>query len=332
MDRKLLIIGIICFVIFAASFFVYRIQNKGIELGGNKLVGSLYLTLSPLSNSSKLDIYTFDLSNKSLSPLLSNKRDNITPALTVGGDTVAYASKGGEEAAFQIYSMSLQSKYSSPLTQDANPHKSEPTWSSDNIHVAYSVQSLSTSTNLLFPSNWLVFVTDNEKNAKLAGVGSNPFFSPDGQTLFVLQNDGIHSMSVASLYNTKSKQQAGFSKLLVSSITGAGRALKSMKISVAPDGKRLAWSVPTEGYVRIFGVNSWAPLTLVPEKDIPVTALGAAFSPDSQYLALEQVTTAVDAKFTNPKIVIYSLKDYASVTALDLSAYSTKSLWLSAWR
>jgi WD40 repeat protein len=179
-----------------------------------------------------------------------------------------------------------------------------------------------------------VFITDLNKSTHLVGVGDDPFFSPDGKELFALQNDGLHAVEVSTITASANKQNPTFGTMLVPPPTGTKTpALRSMKISVSPDGTHLAWSVPTSGFVRIYRVQSWAPLSLLFEKDIPLTALYSTFSPDSKYLALEQVALdAATKKFINPHIVIYRLSDYASVDALDLSAYSTSYSGISAWR
>ena len=355
MNKNFIIGALGCVLLGAlASVGLYYVsqQHKGVQLGQTKLVGTLYLTLNPVAHPSDINIHTFNLANRTLAPLLANGRINITPGLSASGNKLVYMSRGKNENAFQIYGMTTDKQAFFQMTEDANQFKREPVWSSDDMHVAYSVQTASaaSASSLQLPNSWLVFITNLAKEAKLAGLGANPFFSPDGKVLYALQNDGIHGVSVASLYPapTKSKtatatQSATFGPLLVPTIAGTvatneqqatstAGALKNMKISVSPDGKRLAWSVPTRGFVRIFAVTSWAPLTLAPEKDLPVTALFSTFSPNSQYLALEQVVLDANKQFVNPKIVIYSSVDWEKVEALDLSAYTTKYLWLSAWR
>ena len=322
--------------------YQYKQRGAGTMLGQSKLTGTLYLTLNTGNNMAGSNIYTFNLSTKSLAPIFQNGRSNQTPAFSVAGDKLAYASRGVGDTAYQLYGLTTSGQHYFQVTRDANQIKREPVWSSDGAHLAYSVQPppvAGTSTqNLLLPSNWLVFITDLSQHSNLVGVGADPFFSPDGKTLFALQNNGLRAVSVASVLatstKTKSSQLVTFGPLLVPPPTGTTTpALKSMKISLSPDGTHLAWSVPTKGFVRIYSIKSWAPLTLVQEKDLPLTALYSTFSPDSKSLALEQVTLdPATKKFVSPKIVIYSLSDYASIQALDLSNYSTAYSGISAWR
>ncbi len=325
-------------VVGGGLYYYYSTHVRGVQLGGKALKGTLYLTLNPLTDPAKVDIYTFDLSNKALKPLLRNDRQNLTIGLSTDGSKMVYASREKGESAYQLYGRNTFSSTNDfQLTDDLNKFKREPVLSSDNSHVVYSVQPVaaaSSTPNLALPNSWLIFITDLAKNIKLVGVGTNPFFSPDGATLYMLQNDGIHGVMLSDIKaaTLKNPLMAKQMPLALPLPQGVSLARKSMKISISADGTRLAWSVPDQGVVHIYTVSSWSPLTMTPEKDIPATAYFTAFSPDGQYLALQEENIDAAGQTTNPKITIYNLADGQKVQALDLDKYSTKYLWLSAWR
>jgi Tol biopolymer transport system component len=317
-------------------------NRKGSYIDGAPVTGTLYLTLeSPADANSNgntyLNTFTYNLASNKLAPYFTDSNRNITAVLSPDGTQLAYFSRANTDPIFELFVKNIATGRTQQLTLDANKFKREPTWSHDGSLIAYSVESQATSSNPLVPNAWGVFLVNPSGtlgNEYFAGVGIDPFFSPDGKTLYSLQNDGIHATDLTQLISAQQgKKVLPASTLAVPSITGTTtRASQTMKISVSPDGTHLAWSVPMQGYTDIFKVTSWSPLALTLEKNLPIAAFYSVFSPDSQYVALEQVDVNAQNIPSNPGIVIYHLGDYTYQKVLDLSQYSPTYLWLSSWQ
>lgn len=334
----MLLVLVVVVVLWASFRSFHGTSTKGTYLDGVPLTGSLYLTLrDPSSSNLKLNVYTFNLSTQKLAPLFINDKLNITPDISPDGTQVAFMSRWSTELAYQLFVVNTASMNVEQITQDANNFKQDPIWSRDGTRVAYVVQGTGKNLNSDLPNSWFVFVADIAQHTQqVVSAGVDPFFSPDGKTLFVLQNDGIHAVDLSKLHtSTKPGQsQLSTSTLVVPTITGTTTpASQTMKIALSHDATHLVWTAPRHGLVRVFKITSWAPLALVAEKDLPANTYYAVFSPDSQYLALEEVDLEdASTKPTNARVVVYHLGDYNSTSVTSLSAYSAPYIRLTAWQ
>jgi WD40 repeat protein len=297
--------------------------------------GNIFLTLQSPSTGT-LDIYAYNVTSGALATMLSNGGHNMTAAFSHDGKMVAFSHRGGPSL-WQIYIANADGSGSRQITTDSNRFKREPVWSYDGRQLAYSVEQENPNLNPLAPNSWEVYLSDLTNAPVFLGLGIDSFFSPDGRTLYVLQNDGLHAINLTkvSMAGNTAGVPLPFPSQLVESTLVMGSstmASQTMKISVSPDGTHLAWSAPTLGLVRIYKITSWAPFIIEPEKDLQVTAYYSAFSPDSQYLALQEVDLDVNGLPTNARVVTYHLGDYQPVTKLDLSQYPVSYVFLTAWQ
>lgn len=336
------IVGGIFIILFVLG--TWYLYSRGIFSGtravidGQPLVGELFVTLQDTTNKTP-DVYSYVLGLGELKPFFGTNRNNMTAVFSADYKRIAYMSRQKGEKAYQLYTLGADRTNLKQVTNDANPIKREPVWSHSGAYIAYAVQPGGlTGANLSSPNNWQVFITSTE--GKTLGVvsGTNPFFSPNDEVLFVLRAEGIYALDMAQFTQPKATTGAqGIvspeARLVVPTIADPKLpASRSMKISVSPDGRRLAWSVPKEGFVRIATIIQWEPLAIEKDKDIRATAYYSVFSPDSQFVALQQADVASDGKLSNARVVAYKLSNFHSAKVLDLSAYDPSFMWLTAWR
>jgi Tol biopolymer transport system component len=108
-------------------------------------------------------------------------------------------------------------------------------------------------------------------------------------------------------------------------------AYANMKLAVSPNGKFIAWSAPGKKSIYLISVNSWDPFSGSMYKVLPYGAYWPIFSPDGEYLAFEEADLS-ETEVTNPRLVIYSLKDNQKETVLDLNDYYQLSMFITDWR
>ena len=151
--------------------------------------------------------------------------------------------------------------------------------------------------------------------------GLNPVFSPDGKKLLILKNDGLH------LYDVRNYLEPKHVGLVVK--TTGGRASLTMKINVSPDYKMLSWSSPGRGVVDIARIPSWETFSLIPLRTIDRKAYWAVFSPDSRYIALEEIREKEGVEY--PVIFVHDIESGSYRRILNMTKYSKNYLWFNAW-
>lgn len=328
-------------LIILSAIGLWYLYSRGLFSGvnavidGQPLVGELFLTLQDTTNKTP-DVYSYVFGVGELKPFFGTNRNNMTAAFSADYKKIAYMSRQKDERAYQLYVLDADRSKLKQITNDANRIKREPVWSHNGAYIAYAVQPGGVSgAKLSTPDSWQIFITTAA--GKTLGVvsGTNPFFSPNDEVLFVLRADGIYAIDMPQFTQSKNAAvvTAPQAKLVVPTIADPKLpASRSMRLSVSPDGKRLAWSVPKEGFVRVATITQWEPLTIQKDKDIKTTAYYSVFSPDSQFLALQQADAASDGKLSKARIVVYKLSNFHSAKVLDLSAYDPSFMWLTAWR
>lgn len=318
-------------LVLGLGAFWYNTSEKNALLGMPQ-VGGLLLTLQD-KDTKNFNIYEYSFETGALEPFFTNNHSNLTAALSADYGHVAYMSRQTNEQAYQLYVMNTATQTLTQVTNDANNIKREPAWSRSGAYLAYAVQPAGLQgAELSYPDNWQTFVVDRE--GKTLGVvgGLHPFFSPDDKTLFVVRANGIYAFPMEQFSVGDGMPAALDGALVVPTITDSELpASRSTKVVVSPDQAKLAWLVPKEGFVRVFSVKEWSPLTLAKDDDIQAIAYNAAFSPDSKFLALQQAQM-VGGELTNAKIAIYKLSNLRTTDVLDLRSYNPSFVWLGGWR
>jgi len=318
-------------LVLGLGAFWYK-TNEHRAIGVPK-TGGLLLTLQD-KDTKQFTLYEYSFATGALEPFFTNTQSNLTGAFSADYRHLAYMSRQKNNTPYQLYVMNTATAELTQVTNDANTIKREPSWSRTGAYLAYAVQPAGLQgADLSNPDRWQTFLVD--RAGKTLGVvgGLHPFFSPDDKTLFVLRANGIYAFPVEQFTaNDAGVPDALDGTLVVPTITSPDLpASRSAKVVVSPDQAKLVWLVPKQELVRVFTVVEWSPLTLVKDADIQTIAYGAAFSPDNQFLALQQAQL-VSGELANAKIAVYKLSDLRMNEVLDLSSYNPGFIWLGGWR
>lgn len=293
------------------------------------LQGNFLLSLVPVQEKARFDIYSYSLGTDSWTRHFesSSPRNkyylNFSPGLSNSRTHIAFARKTDRDAPLQIFIAKLDGTELRRITNVPEPFKRNPVWSPNDNRIAYIAHNTKTSAtdpNPEIPESWSVYITDLDGTVNKVAVGTNPIFSPDGQTLLVLQNDGLHAFDVS---DPSKPQDNG----LVFETSG-GRASQTMKIGVSRDKSMLAWPSVATGETHVFRIDSWDPFLTTPHMSIRAKAYWTVFSPDGRYLAQMEVQSVHDTKAI---IRVYDLKTGASRDALDLNGFNKTHTVFTAW-
>lgn len=284
--------------------------------------GKIYLTLqSVYPENSPLAFYEFSPASKKLNKFPTKENNSLTPRFSNDGKKIVFAAERG--GATEIFTADSDGSDLKQITNgEGEGNKQLPTFSPDASLIAFTLKPKGRI--LPFPENRKVYIVGPDGKEKFIANGVNPMFSPDGKSLLILKNDGLH---LIDLKTSKGRLVIPLSK----EIKGGG-AMVSTKLSLSRDGGLLAWTNMERKQVYVLKIVSWEPFQYHFVKTmLDVAAFWPVFSPDGKYLALQEAEWAAPAP-KNPRLTIYDLKNFQKQMTYDLSTYKQTAMWVTDWR
>ncbi|MBI5079646.1 PD40 domain-containing protein [Candidatus Wolfebacteria bacterium] len=282
--------------------------------------GKIYLTLqSGKLFRGNLGIYEFDLNSKQNKEFLVGKYDNFTLDFSSDGVKKVFVSNSPGGDIDNLFVNEGENSKSKQITFSSTTRKYYPLFSPDGNQIVFI---LSAKAYLPFPDDKRVYITDMNGNERFIISGTNPLFSPNGEDLLVLKNDGLY------LVNINNKQS---SRVIISP---SGKVYPSMKLSLSKNYQMLAWSDARNGEVTVFKITNWKPFSYSIYKKIPIKAFGLTFSPDNRYLALHEakLNNRKNVPPSQSRLVIYDLETMEWQEVADLSDYNQTQMWITDWQ
>lgn len=321
----LVAIVIVGYVAYSQGYFGAMTSKMGVSSEFNPK-GTLYFSLIPIDRTEKSGIYSFVIGDRDVKKVLVDDSLNASPSL-VGQNTIVFSRKEPGSEYFQIFTMNENGTSLQKITDSQRLYKREPIVSHDGTKIAYVAQVIDEGLDSTFPRAWRVVVTDMSGKEEYVTRGVNPIFSPDDTKLLVLKEDGLYLFDLKK--NVSADPSEGKVGTLVLPSLGGSNS-QTMKLTLSPDDLSLLWSNPKGGKVGLYSIT-WEPFALTIRRTFDVHAFWSAFSPDNQYVALEEVDLGTEVR--NPRVVVYSLTSGESKQVLNLSAYSPTYLWMSgSWK
>lgn len=297
-------------------------SERGIPLDTSKLKvaeGKLYLTLIPNDGRRDIDIYTYDVISNKLERMEKELPDGVNVTGSVSPDGLQFAFMGLDGKGFMQLFVKKHAEGNKEsvrqVTDDDLKFKREPSWAPGSHRVAYSVAPSDKEKDSGLPDSWSVYISDLNNRETFITNGYNPLFSPDGNSLIILKNDGLY---LYSLVNRELSKVWGI----------GGQANTFMKLSLSNDARTLSWSDHlahnNNGALLIFDIKSWNPFGIELKRQLERYTFHSQFSPDGKYLA-----TLIGNQ--DPYVELINLDNFATQKILDLTGFSTEYLWLSDW-
>lgn len=145
-----------------------------------------------------------------------------------------------------------------------------------------------------------------------------PVLTPDGKSVVVIRNDGLHKVGLM-----------GSSTEHIWKTENPGTWF-NQQFSISKNGKYIVWSYPDGEVMYILEVSSWSPFKTSIKYTIKTHAFWPVFSPDEDYIAFEEV------QWTNPptkaKLVVMDLISLKKKVEQDLDSFYQDSLFINEWK
>ncbi|MBI5079256.1 PD40 domain-containing protein [Candidatus Wolfebacteria bacterium] len=327
--KILLIVGVA--VIAAAAVFAYFFYQREPEIyqppakpsvSETPINGKIYLTLQSLyPENSPLSFYEFSPASKKLNKFPVKENNVLTPRFSNDGKKMVFVAE--RDKATEIFTADSDGSGIKQITTGKGEgNKQLPIFSPDASLIAFELKPKGQL--LPYPENRKIYVVGADGKEKFIANGYNPMFSPDGKSLLILKNDGLH---LIDLKTNKGRLAIPVSK----EIKGSG-AMVSMKLSLSRDGGMLAWTNMERKQVYVIKIASWEPFQYYSVKTmLDIAAFWPVFSPDGKYLALQEAEWAAPAP-KNPRLAIYDLKNFQKQMTYDLNSYKQTAMWITDWQ
>lgn len=348
-----LILIILVALIFIGVFFLFNgFSEKSTEKDPfADLKGTIYFS-SSLADDTGSDLYEFDISTGELKMVFDEFTDvRYTSVFSPTQTRMAYiASPLDRNSKFyfpfsEILQVFIRNKEGNivKITTSTTTAKQFPAWSPDGTLLAFMglnpERYLADKNNFYVPSEWGIYVIDEKNIEKQVGVGMYPQWSPSGEKVLALVNNGL------ALYNIADGTGGQVWEFPASS------PLHSvMKISLSNDYKRLIWTSPNAGELLMLNIVSWDPYEALFEKISSYDIKGGEkrillwpiFSPDDQYIAGVEADwnyVTGSEKFispTNIRLVVYAIGDtlndpISRRELTNLTNFNSELILLSDW-
>lgn len=304
------------------------------------LGGTLYLTLSPKGHAVP-EIYSYDIdSNLFEKETRLPPGMNLTPKFSPDGRTVAFARYPLNSDVMQVFAGDPNSNTLKQVTSNDITYKREPVWSPDGTRLVYVAESKTDLQNEGVYSGhpehpveaWQIYVTDLNGNEHFISRGYNPIFSPDGNKLIFLKNNGLNVLDLSDP-NATPENVWGVQN---------DRAHYHMKLTLSHDGKTLVWTNHhgnnDQGQLLVINM-SWDPFSVSLARELSGIYIYTAFSPDDRYLAVEKfVKDPTDPSISgsdypnSPRINVFNLSTLEEKELLNLKGFDGNYLWFTDWQ
>jgi hypothetical protein len=188
---------------------------------------------------------------------------------------------------------------------------------SDSGNVLYMALADGTVSNetLRTAESWTIHLASAQGGDREVAYGMYPIWINTNRFLY-LKDDGVHVHDLSTQTDT-----------LVWLIEG-GAAISNMKLGLSPDGRTVAWAVPSEGAVYVARGNL---ATGTPSLNffgsIRTTAFWALFSPDGQTLALQGADQNGVAQ-----VGFYDVGTLQEFDSMTLSDATQEQLFVTSWQ
>lgn len=311
-----MVVGVIVVLIGIGSVVVYSVLSQQQDSGDEQTNRGVYLTLRPNEDGYAPAMYRLDVIENTIDILVDDGRINMTGEVSKDGKSIVYVSQESGNQLPQVYTANLDGSSVQKVTTSGTLYKREPRWHNSSIVFSAMDKEGGISSN---PDDWGVYITDLSGNERFITTGSHPMWSPDGDKIITVRQDGIYAYNI----NTNAEFR----------IVEAGEGGFDMgtSIDVSDDGEYLAWSDPYNETVSIVSVSSWNPVVVEPFRTIQTSGFWVVFSPRTQFLLVEEFDNE-NGEITNPMLSVYNIDTLEQNKVFDLGEEDLSSVYVTDWK
>jgi hypothetical protein len=301
------------------------------------LKGEIYLTLSPQGEETP-NIYKLDLDTMFLEEYFpESPYRNYMAKFTSTAESMAFV-RGYDDNTNQIMIFNLNTEEFFELTPRQNIFPRNPVFSPDDTKLAYWIYTEVDAPLGEYPEdNSISVISAVDWTEEEVAKGAFPFFTPDGEFLIYLKNDGLYSLN---LETENEKKVVDMDSLYLDNYIAEGGAdleelekvglpgWTTFRFALSPNGKNLIITDTVSSNVLVFERTSQGGF----EYSFNLMADAPNwpnFSPDSEYFVIQEFETG---ETTFPKLSIFSFDDLEFQEGFGLGeAYDSNYFWVSDW-
>ncbi len=233
------------------------------------------------------------------------------------------------EDSFGIHAVDAEAKTVKYLKSASSTGERYLAWSPEAALLAFSRTSNShaRSVDNIQIQNWETVIVDPETDeiVKVIPDASQPKWSPDGTTLIYIKHDGLYAAPLGEGEEVK-----------VLGSEGEGQFLVNAMMEVSPDKKHLIWTIPGNGVIAVYDIESWETFALKEigriEQD-NIQFYWPVFSPDGAYYAVQAINDPErqGEGRKNPRLEVRPLLGKNVVFQYSFAGYNFNALFLDSW-
>ncbi len=331
--NKIIIILFALLPILFVVLFFYAYQKLVIFEGHeiqpkdevSSLEGEIYLTLAPMTGERPiLGVYSYDLSTKEMKAYFEHEDevDNMMASFSSEFDTMTFVRRYSD---YSSQVLVLQNKELIEVSPRYGLFERNPKISPDKTKVVYWY--FESSENPLgaadVPEENFIVMSELVNNPylieRIKGRGAFPTFTPDGEHLVFLKNDGLYTRNLF----TDEENLALELELDLEGTHGESPTWLSFRYNISPDGKNLVVTDSMNAHMYLYRIDSWSPFIYekVLDEVFVQTPMWPVFSPCSNYFVMQ----------TGLEISIFNLEGSKLETVLTLDEYYPDSVWVTDW-
>ncbi len=327
------------------------------------LEGTIYLTLSP-GEENNPNIYTLDLSTGEFSPVFEtlvesgahlNYMSKFSPDLKQkvfyrwSGETLIDQEKAAEFGADlteEMYEeivlsheeyrylvvLDIDSGELFELTPRSDLILKNPQFSPDGQSVVYWVEETGSQEDFSLPESNSIYISSLDGTQEEITQGVFPYFSPSGESLVFLGDDGLYTIDLESREETLILDSV-FDDLEDPFVQPEEYAVppgwSSIRFNYSPVNNLLVVTDTLSQRGRFYEINPWEPLTLELVYDEEFYSPNwPVFSPCGNYLVLQEYEPT---QRRHTQVAIYELGSFERLKAFDLLDYNLETIWITDW-
>ncbi|HQB85143.1 MAG TPA: hypothetical protein PLZ69_01775 [Candidatus Pacearchaeota archaeon] len=301
----------------------------------SNLSGTIYLSLVP-QNSDKMGIYGIDVDTGAISDfLVDDSKSYYGINFSNDGSMISFVSK--DENGSSVMIASANGKNIRRVTKESSDHIINPQIYDNNSKVLFS-RSEYPAPNI--PESSKIYSSDLNGNEVFLTEGNNPLLSPDEKKMLFMKVAGIYLFDMETLEQKRvielrdAEGEIIFNKLM-------------SKARISQDKSKLivSYAGPGENSLYSFEIISWSPFQYRLKAVINQPSFfWEAFSPDSNYVAVQAGDIVFSDKFLdgkkvsyfesqNTRLAIFDTCNFDEVKSFDLEKkFNLIDMFVDFWR
>ena len=298
-----------------------------------ELEGEIYLTLSPLGeekpNIYKLDLETMELEEYFKDSEYRNYMANFSSDLKKMVFVRAY-----EDDSSQLILLNEKTGEVSEIGTRSTGFIRNPKFSPDNQQIVYWTFEGTASSFGDNPEDNSIYIISLDGSKEKITNGSFPLFTPDGNGLLFMKNDGLY------IFDLSNKTEAFALEIRI------GEELKELlgeleprlapwlavRFNVFAEDNLLIATNTVTSKINIFKINSWFPFSYERLFDVNFYAPNwPVFSQNGGYFAIQEFVSQPEGETGLPHLGVYNSETLEKEVLFSLENYELNNIWVTDW-